>query len=398
MQTVIMLGAGPLQVPAIHAAKDAGFRVVCADYNPNAPGFEFADAARLVSTIDSDAVLELARMENASRVITSTSDAPVRTAAFVSEKLGLPTGISYEDARCATFKDEMRARLAQHGVPMPAWKACSALGEFEEALAKFGDARVVKPADSAASRGVILVEGSVGRTQAERLFTDEMTFTRKGVLMVEECVKGPEVSVEAVTVGGETHVLAVTDKLVTEPPHFVELGHSEPSMHSANDLVAIERVARDAIAAIGIVDGPSHTEIKLTERGPVLIEIAARLGGDFITSKLVPLSTGVDVVAQSVRLALGMGADLTPTCARGAAIRFITSESVGTISSIDVESGIDRIPGLEEIEFYLGEGDEIDSPHSSNDRIGHAVCTGDCARDAVAAAGQALGCVRVTVA
>ena len=101
-KTVVMLGGSRLQVPAIEAAQRLGFRVVCADYDPDAVGFKVADAYSLTSTLDIDAVEELALAEKADFVITSTSDAPVRVAASVSERLGLPTGIYSSNAVCAT--------------------------------------------------------------------------------------------------------------------------------------------------------------------------------------------------------------------------------------------------------------------------------------------------------
>ena len=99
-------------------------------------------------------------------------------------------------------------------------------------------------------------------------------------------------------------------------------GHSEPSRLSAEAQGAIREVATKTVKAIGIVTGPSHTEIMLREDGPKVIEMAACLGGDFITSKLVPLSTGVDFVEGAVAAALGLPYDFCPKRRGGSAIRF----------------------------------------------------------------------------
>lgn len=156
-RTVVMLGGSRLQVPAIEAAQRLGFRVVCADYDPDAVGFKVADVSSLTSTLDVEAVEALAREEQADFVITSTSDAPVRVAALVSERLGIPTGIPSVDAVCATQKDAMRRRLADYGVPMPEFEVCNNADEFGYALERFGYDCIAKPADSAASRGVKLI-------------------------------------------------------------------------------------------------------------------------------------------------------------------------------------------------------------------------------------------------
>ena len=396
--TVIMLGGSKLQVPAIKAAQDFGFRVVCADFNPNAIGFEIADGFSLTSTLDVDAVEKLAKDEKASFVITSTSDAPVETAALVSEKLGLPTGISAANAICATQKDEMRLRLEGNNIPMPDFRICRTVEDFTSALEYFDYDCIAKPSDAAASRGVKLITPDDYSEDVDKLFGFFRAFSRKGVVMVEERMSGPEVSVEAITVNGETSILSITDKLTTEPPYFVELGHSEPSRLSASAQQAIREIARKTITAIGIVSGPSHTEVMLTNDGPKVIETAARLGGDFITSRLVPLSTGVDVVKGSVSLALGLPYDFSIKMHRGSAIRFITTSSPGVLQSINFHDDVENNPYVKEVDLYLSAGDHIDTPHSSNDRVGHVVCVGEDAEAAAETAKAMIDKIEIGIA
>lgn len=394
MEKVIILGAGPLQVPAIKIAKKLGFYVLCIDYNPHAVGFQYADESSIISTVDMPAILAFAQRVNPDYVITSTSDAPVRTAAYVSEKLGLPTGISYENSLCATYKDAMRSRLDRHKIPMPEYASCDNLSDFIRAIEYFDYKCIVKPIDGAASRGVILINQRMDRSELGNLFSETIVSSHKSSLMVEEFVSGPEVSVEAITIGGVTQILAITDKMVTDPPYFVELGHSEQSKLDEIVKTQICILTKQVVAAIGISDGSSHTEIKVTRDGLRVIETAARLGGDFITSKLVPLSTGVDMVEGSIYLAVGREYDFTPAFDRGSAIRFITSDT-GYISSITVDDTLGSIPGFREICLYKSVGDAISSPHSSNDRVGHIICDGCCAKDAAMAAKRALSGVSI---
>ena len=139
-------------------------------------------------------------------------------------------------------------------------------------------------------------------------------------------------------------------------------------------------------------------EIMLTEDGPKVIEMAARLGGDFITSKLVPLSTGIDFVEGTVATALGLPFDFTPRLHRGSAIRFITAGRAGSLRTIDVPESVHEAEGVEEVEIYLSPGDSIETPHSSNDRIGHVVCKGFDADEAARQAERALSEIQVVVA
>lgn len=395
MRKVIILGGSRLQLPAIRKAKKLGFYVICVDYDEDAVGFEIADQAEIISTIDMEAVLTLAKSEKPDYVITSTSDAPVRTAAYVSEKMGLPTGISYEDSLCATFKDNMRNRLLKNHIPIPCFRSCESFAQFKDAIGAIGFPCIVKPADSAASRGVRMLSGEPGLKALEAIFNETIGCSRKGTIMVEECMHGPEVSVESMTIEGKTTVLAITDKIVTEPPYVVELGHTEQSQLPEDVKAAVRVVATDTVAAIGIDNGPAHTEIMVTSSGPKVVETAARLGGDFITSKLVPLATGIDMVGSSIELALGMPVAIDKVKSCGSAIRFITSKSSGVIESIEVADELRSLPGFEEIEFYLKAGDSVSEPHSSNDRIGHIICSGSSAASAASAAEAAMGKITV---
>ena len=379
MKKVIILGAGPLQIPAIKIIKELGYYLYAFDYDKDAPGFKFCDEHFLISTIDKNAVLEKARELKPDFVITSTSDAPVQTAAYVSEKLGLPTGISYKDSICATEKWAMRDRLKEFGVPIPLFYKCHNLNEFLDAVKALNYCCVVKPSDSAASRGVQFINND---NNLEEIYKGLLCYSRNNIVMVEELMLGKEVSVECLIVDRKAYILNITDKRVCELPYFVEIGHSEPSMLDKETKLAIKTVAVNAIEAINIVNGVSHVEIKITDEGPKIVELAARLGGDYITAMLVPLSTGYNLVANSVKLALGLDIDPIINNNNGSAIRFISARK-GTIKEIFIPNNVYSTEGLVEIEMYKKVGDSTNDLKSSNDRIGHIIAKGKNAQDAI---------------
>ncbi|WP_288603681.1 ATP-grasp domain-containing protein [uncultured Treponema sp.] len=396
MESVMILGAGPLQVPAIKKAKEFGMKVYCCDYDKDAVGFLLCDVPLVISTLDQDAVLQAAKKYNVDYVITSTSDAPVRTVAYVNEKLGKPLDISYEDAVCATVKSAMRERLGKFGVPIPRYFVCKNFKDFSDAVKAINGNCVVKPSDSAASRGVELFNSNHSEDEYKKQYEYSKSFSRNGIVMVEEFMHGPEVSVECMVVNRQVDIIAITDKLVTPLPYFVELGHSEQSQLPEETKNAIKKVATDAIHAIGIVNGCSHTEIKITEDGPKIVEIAARLGGDFITSKLVPLSTGVDMVGNTLALALHKPIDLTRTKNCGSAIRFFGGKE-GTLKEIIINGKPQEIPGVREIEFYVKPGDIVHELHSSNDRLGYVITEGKTAQQAIVCAETVLNMVEFVI-
>lgn len=394
---MMILGASALQVPAIKKAKELGYEIILVDYDPEAVGFPLADVKLVVSTLDKEAVYKQALIHRPDVVITSASDGPVRTAAYVNEKLGKRPDLSYEDSLCATIKSCMRDRLKEKKVPIPVYYAAGSYPEFGKAVEALGFYCIVKPADNAGSRGVVLIDGKKEEARLKEIYGYSRSNSRNGIVMVEEFMTGPEVSVEAMTVEGETTIITITDKRITPPPYFVELGHSEPSLLDGETQERIKALTLQAVKAIRLVNGPSHTEIKVTPEGPKIVELAARLGGDYITSRLVPLSTGVDMVGNSVLLAIGEQADLNRRCDRGAAIRFLQAPE-GTIRKIVIDEELHGAEGLEEFVLYKKEGDKVSGIRSSNDRIGYVIATGENAGEAIRNAEKAAALIRIETA
>lgn len=391
---MMILGASALQVPAIKKAHELGYETIVVDYNPQAIGFELADVKLVVSTIDKEAVLEKALEYKPDVVLTSTSDAPVRTAAYVNEKLGLRPDLSFEDSKCATIKSFMRNRLSEKGVPCPKYYCTKNYEGFEKAVKELDYHAIVKPSDNAGSRGVTLVT----KDDVDRLneIYDYVSGNNRqsAQVMVEEFMEGPEISVESMTVDGETTVVTITDKITTKPPYFVELGHVEPSRLPDDIKEKVIQITKDACKAIGMVNCPSHTEMKITSEGPKIVEIAARLGGDYITSRLVPLSTGVDIVGESIVLACGQKPDLNKKFDKGSAICFIGAEE-GTVKEIVVPQSIETADNIYEVCIEKRPGDVLEGTKSSDCRIGYVIATGEDGDSAYESAKEAASRIKV---
>lgn len=395
MKSIFILGGSRLQVPAIKKAKEKGLYVYVLDYDPEAVGIQYADKFLEISTIDKEAVYKAAIEFQPDYIVTSTSDMPVRTVSWVNEKLGKPSDISYEGAICATDKIAMRNRMKECGVPIPEYHEVRSLKEFLDVADAMPERFILKPADNAASRGVVLVDKNKN-PNLEDIYAYTTQYSRSGEALVEEFMTGPEVSVESYTVNGEPHIITITDKLVTEIPFFVELGHTEPSRLTPDQQEDIKRVADAAIRAIGMQNGPNHTEIKVTPTGAKLVEIAARLGGDFITSKLVPLSTGVDMIECSFATLLNEEVKYESVLSQGSAIRFIKGEE-GVIAAIEGVDTALEMPGIQEIELYMKPGDHIKRPENSSDRVGHVIAVGKDANEAARNAEVALSKIQIVV-
>lgn len=393
MKSIFILGASILQVPAIKKAKEKGLYVYVLDYDSSAVGIQYADEFLEISTIDKEAVYKAALIKKPNYIITSTSDMPIRTVSWVCEKLGMKSDISYQNAVCATDKWEMRKRMKDYGVPIPRFHLIDSYESFVEYSIEYPRKFVLKPVDNSASRGVVLVDKNQ-KKDLHTIYDYSVGYSRNGNLLIEEYMEGPEVSVEAFTVEGVTHIITITDKIITEEPFFVEIGHTEPSRLPEDVQNEIRIVVKSAVSAIGILNGPSHTEVKVTEDGVKLVEIAARLGGDFITSKLVPLSTGVDMVECSFNCLLDKNIDYQVKESKGAAIRFIQS-SDGVIKSIEGINEALECTGVKEVEIYKNVGDRVNSLKNSGDRIGHILSVGETPDIAACVAEKALKNIKI---
>lgn len=393
---IMILGASILQLPAIVRAKEMGLEVIAVDMNPNAVGFNVDGITKeVISTIDTCAVLEAARRNQIDGIMTLASDMPMQTVAVVSRELGL-VGISEDTALKATNKAYMRDALKSSGVPVPLYYRVRGKDAFKEAVKLVKDAGykcIVKPADNSGSRGVDLLSDD---TDIDAAYDYTVQFSRGGEIVVEEYMEGPEVSVETLAIDGVVHVIQITDKLTTGAPYFVEMGHSQPSQLSEDIKEHISQVAVCANTAIGIVNGPSHTEIKVTKNGPKIVELGARLGGDCITTHLVPLSTGINMVEASIRIALGEKPDVKPRYNKGSAIRYLKTIK-GVISNI---SGIEKtndIDGIVQVSVVHGVGEKVGEIKSSIDRVGFVIAQSESAEKAVSLAEQALNLISIEV-
>lgn len=395
---IMILGASILQLPAIENAKKMGLQVVVADMNPNAIGFEVEGIEKeIISTIDVDKILDAAYRHEIDGIMTLATDMPMQAVAAVSEKLNL-IGISRETALRATDKAVMRAALKEKNVPIPLFYKVSNEDEYYEAVQKIKEAGcrcIIKPADNSGSRGIHLLE-DYEKDTIEKAYNYSKQSSRSGDLLVEEYMEGSEVSVETLSVNGECHVIQITDKQTTGEPFFVEMGHSQPSRLDEKMKNRIAEVAIAANHAIGIENGPSHTEIKVTKDGPKIVELGARLGGDNITTYLTPLSTGVNMVECCIKIALGEMPDLIAKYDKASAIRYFDIE-YGTIERISGIEEAKRIPGVKQVFVVHGAGDVMNGIKSSGDRAGFVIAQADSPEEAIAICENAKKQINVEV-
>lgn len=395
MKKIMILGASILQLPAILKAKEMGLQVIAVDMDKNAIGFKDADVCLEISTIDIQKVIDAAKRYDIDGIITIASDMPMRTVAAVAKELNL-VGITEETALKATNKALMRECLKEHDVPIPLFFKVSDYDKYLNIVKLFSSKFIVKPTDNSGSRGILLVQDIKNIHEIEYAFDYSKKYSRSGEIVVEEYMEGPEVSVETLSIDGEVNIIAITDKFTTGSPNFVEMGHSQPSQLLQQIQNQIKEIAIKAIIAIGIDNGPSHTEIIVTNEGPKIVELGARLGGDNITTHLVPLSTGVDMVKCCIEIALGNKPDFDRKVNGGSAIRYFQMPT-GKIKGIFGLNRAKLMPCIKQISFIKKPGDYVNVIKNSSDRIGFIISQSDSAINAIKICEEAMSIIKIDI-
>lgn len=390
MKKIMILGASEFQIPLVLQAQRMGIRSCVVDYCKSAPAVKYADDYLQCSLKDFQQIVDFANEYHPDGVTAGASDVAVPAAAEVSSALGLP-GLSREVARTATNKHEMIRAFRRAGVPHPRFVRVDNVEGLGD-LTNLDYPLISKPADMSSSKGI-----QIARTEKE-LFEAvrySMNISDGKEVLVEEYMIGPEVSVEILVLGGCPAVLQVTDKLTSGAPNFVELGHSQPSGLPASDIEAIKDVARLAVRAIGLEEGFAHAEIIVTENGPKMVEVGARMGGDGIQQYLIGLSTGLNLQEIAIRLALGESVVIPDSyeCA-ASAIRFLPS-TPGRVVSVRGVGEAAEMEGVFLARAMCSPGDEFGNNADNSCRFGYVVARGDSPEQAIKHCEDALEKIEV---
>ncbi len=297
---IAIIGGSYLQLPVVKKAKEMGIETHCFSWRDGAVCADVADYFYPISIIEKEQILEKCQEVGIDGITTIASDTAVLTVNYVASHMGLRSN-SDNYSEVTTNKYKMRQCFMDNGVPSPKFTLVDDDNHYQITGFKFP--LIVKPTDRSGSRGVekvldpVQLEGAIIRASKE-------SFEHKAI--IEEFVTGREISVESISNEGEHYILQITDKVTTGAPFFVELEHHQPSSLSEDIKLRVKDIVLHALDALHIKYGASHSELKITEDGDIkVIEIGARMGGDFIGSNLVQLSTGYDFLKGVIEVALG---------------------------------------------------------------------------------------------
>lgn len=390
---LLVLAAGILQVPVIKKAKEMGIYVIAADGDPNAVGLKYADEAIVVNITSEEDVLKVAREEQIDGVIHPCSEVSMNVMGRLNDELGL-SGITREQAIRATNKHLMREAFESGNAPSPkSILTDSAEDAWEHLQNDFSTDGILKPSRNSGSRGIAKVVRDMNKADFINAYNIALNESRDKSVLIEQFIEGPEFSIEIIVWNGKVNVLTVTDKKTTGAPHFVELGHNQPSCYSKEDVDTLKAAAVAGVKALGVNNCACHAEAKLMDGKAYLMEIGARLGGDFISTELTHLSTGIDMVAAAINVALGIEPDLNPKEEpKGVCIRYFCPKPGKLVSVGNTE--ILKDPRVYLWEIYHKAGDVIPKVTSSLCRSGHVIVTESSPQKAIALADRMVNEVK----
>ena len=358
-----ILGASYLQQPIILKAKEMGIETHVFAWKHDASAAGYADFFYDISIRDKDKILSICSNIEVDGIVSIATDAAVPTMSFISETLEL-NGNSTESAVLTTDKFLMRQTLKAAGIKCPNFILFNPETTLPE-IDYLNYPLVVKPVDRSGSRGISLVKNRL-KLKSALLTAIDQSFCSKAV--VEEFVDGIEFSVESISFKGKHKVIAITEKVTSGKPHFVEIAHHQPADLTNDIEIRMTKLTLMALEALKIKNGISHTEMKLNSNNElIIIEVAGRMGGDFIGSTLTQLSTGIDMLRATIDISLSKKPVTTKSKSRNAGIVFLSKDTEWLLPFFEEEL---IEPKIVQKERFTG---ELKSLKSSSDRSGYII-------------------------
>jgi biotin carboxylase len=358
--------AGIWQKKSILIAQDLGYKVIAIDSDPKAEGLLVSDDSVVLADLDGSSIVSVLKSKDLQIIaaLSIASDVGVIPCSHIRESFQLP-GMWPHEAELFTYKHLQRERWLTDGVPGPKWLKLVRDIDFSSELMSLKFPVIVKPSDSSGSRGVTKVKDLEALNSA---LTEAFNFSRLGIAVVEEFMRGTEFTVEVFCSNFECHVLMITQKIkVPGTDDTVARELFNPILESELELKISETV-KSAFNSLNYRNGPGHAEIILMEDGKVgMVEVAARGGGFLIFDEMIPRSSGVDINRLTIESELGKNVKVPKRKDNKSILRFIESRK-GIVQSISIPSAVDLPTGLI-VRPLVSVGQILRDPISDGDRM-----------------------------
>ena len=376
MKKILVIGAGEYQATLIKRIVELGYEAYCVDYNKTSVGFKYATGYKVVDIMDRDSCLEYAKQLGIDAVMTYGATISLPTVAYIAEKMGLPS-LPLETAEISRSKYKIKKRLADEGLNVK--------GDFFEMYSpedakkhSFTYPCVVKPSDGSGSKGVCVVNGE---DRLDEALDCAFKSARYGEVYCEGFVEGEEYSAETFVCNEKVYVYAIVKTTFVRNGNAnsgISYGHRTPSGLSEEKEKLIEQEVVRAVKALGVNMGSVNFDVILAKDDgrPYIIDCGIRIGQNLIASHIVPLSRGVSIIDNTIKLALSQNVDAEPKAKKCIATRLLIYDP-GTVSDIKDMSDVIGKNGVLDVVIRKKVGDTQRVYTDKSDNCGWVIASGD---------------------
>lgn len=305
MKKILLLGGSKQQIPAIKYANEQGYYTILCDYLPDNPGQNYAKEFHCISTTDKEAILDIAKRKKINGIVAYASDPAASTAAYVAEKMGLPSN-PYDSVLTLAYKDRFRKFLQENNFNCPRSKSYLDFNEAQSEIGRFNFPILVKPIDSSGSKGVAKIEDI---NELESAFVSALKISREKKVIIEEFIEMDHTYL----IGGDCFILDGKVEFLgllnchrnSNVNPLVPVGKSYPISISDKRIDQIKSEMQRVVDLLNIKFGSFNIEIIFDEKDRLyFIEIGPRNGGNMIP-ELLHIATDIDLIGATIETALG---------------------------------------------------------------------------------------------
>lgn len=373
-KTIMIFGAGINQLELIKAARELGVTSVVIDPQDDPPGKPLADFFYRVDGKDYNTTKAIALKHHVNGIVTGQMEKPMRLMARLADELGYVFHKPDIVEQCLD-KWLMKSAFTKNAISCARGMLIDSDSTISADLLKeYQFPLIIKPRDAFSSRGVFKVNSF---DELSHFIEETRSFSASGSVILEEFLEGREFSVESITWGQKTTIIQYTEKFITPYPHTVEMAHMQPARLTDKEKAEISSLVISGIKALGITNSAAHTEVMLTRDGSKIIEIGARLGGDFISSYLTKASTGVNMDSAAIQVALRMKPHLDYNRQRKSMIQYFSLPVGQVVNKIIPFDDMPAMRGLILAHVFVQPGDTVMPIRHSANRPGFVIVEGE---------------------
>lgn len=370
----MLLGGLRYLIPVIEAAHKLGIYVITCDYLPDNIAHKYSDEYCNVSIVDKEAVLKIAQEKQIDGIMSFAVDPGVITAAYVQEQMGLPAFGPYESVCILQNKDRFRQFLTEHGFNVPKAKGFSSVEEALSGLNGFEWPLIVKPTDSAGSKGVKKVE-SIEYLEDALRYAFEYSHSHR--VIVEEFIEkqGCSSDSDCFSVDGELKFVSFSAQYFDENAQnpYTPAAYSWPSTMTKEQEAELTSELQRLLSLLKMKTSVYNVETRVGTNGKTYImEVSPRGGGNRL-SEMVRFATGIDLITNAVRAAIGdsvIGLKQKQYNGFWAEI-ILHSDKNGVFEGINIDEHLRS--KIHEIDLWVKEGDKVSTFKAANNSIGTLV-------------------------